>query len=184
MRGILHHKKGRTLLNTELKHLNNMLMLQMSNRTGLVEKAFLFLRCQSRFEHFDSSLGLEIHMFTQVDLSEPTPSYQADQTIVPKLLTHKFNHLVHSLLAITGSQVPYLGIAKDNFCRLCNVSRKHAYSTRTAGIVTYTSNVVLIHIKVNVTSLCYNRQQIGLTQASFNLWARTLKQYSPSISLR
>ena len=61
-------------------------MLQASNGTSLAKEALHIIACQSYLENLDSSLGLEIDMLTEIDISETTLSEQAGQTIVAKLL--------------------------------------------------------------------------------------------------
>src|SRR2546422_10184462 len=62
-----------------------MRMLQASDGTGFLKEART-IACQSYLENLDSSLGLEIDMLTEIDISETTLSEQAGQTIVAKLL--------------------------------------------------------------------------------------------------
>src|SRR2546425_5100069 len=177
MRSVLHDEKGHAALHTKFKNLYDVIMLQMSDRACLGEKALPFLMCQTRLEHFDSGLGLEIHVFTQIDLGEAAPSYETDGAIVTKLLAYAFDHLEPPLIAIARLQIPYLSIAKGHFCGIWIGIDDYTNFTRNGGGVIHICNVLPVYIQVNPTPLCYNCEQIGLIQASFNRQTRTLDQY-------
>src|SRR5260370_13806408 len=60
----------------------------MGNGTCLGEKAFNFMTCHLLMEHFNSSLGVQMNMHPQVDVSKVPLPEKLDETIVAQLLPH------------------------------------------------------------------------------------------------
>ena len=64
------------------------------------------------------------------------------------------------------SRIPYLCITKHHFRGNRYVTSKHTNLTRVIGTVTRASNVLLIHVQVDVTPTRHDSNQVGLIEAS------------------
>ena len=53
-------------------------MRETSHRARLAAKFFTLLICEPSVQHFDGSLGVEVQMFTQVDVGKATLSDQME----------------------------------------------------------------------------------------------------------
>ncbi len=90
--GIIHHQKGRALVQSIIQQVNNMRMGQLGNRLRLIEKALGLLLGQFAKQDLNRSLRPQARMLAQIDLGKAAMPQQADQTIVPKLLAHTICH--------------------------------------------------------------------------------------------
>ena len=67
---IFHDQEGSLAFHTKVQDLDDMGMPQRGNGACLGKKAFNFIPCQLPMEHFNCSLGIQINMLPQVDVSK------------------------------------------------------------------------------------------------------------------
>ncbi len=73
-------------------------MFQGCDGLSLFEKILNKRSFYLLLEHFSSNLRFQVNMLTQIDLSKTTLAQELDQSIVPKLLSDVFCHIVLPLL--------------------------------------------------------------------------------------
>jgi hypothetical protein len=67
-------------------------MVQPGNTANLAQKDGTLTRHQLRMQHLDSSQGMHVEVFPQIDLSRTALSQQAQKLIIAKLLTSTIIH--------------------------------------------------------------------------------------------
>src|SRR2546425_12119256 len=88
-RGVLHDKKGDSVLYPKIQHTHNMGMFQASNCLCFLQKRLDSIVLDIRMQHFNGGMRLEIAVLSQVDSSKSTPPKLSQQLIVPNLLPGK-----------------------------------------------------------------------------------------------
>src|SRR6266700_5223743 len=85
IRCIVHHeiRSTGTILYTIIKDPDNMRMIEFGNSRCLFAKVFFCFTWQLyMLQQFDGSLSLQMHMFSNINLSIPTLSQFANQLII------------------------------------------------------------------------------------------------------
>lgn len=75
---ILHDEKWSTIFYPKLEDTDDMGMRETSHQARLAAKFFTLLICEPSVQHFDGRLGVEVQMFTQVDIGKATLSDQIE----------------------------------------------------------------------------------------------------------
>src|SRR5450755_2118674 len=97
---VLHHKIGNAVLNREIEHADDMGMSYINQALRLDQKFFQPSLFQGCAQELDRRLSLDIKMFAQVDLGEPSLPQQTHQPIIAKLLPATINHETFSCKAL------------------------------------------------------------------------------------
>src|SRR5260370_1475084 len=63
-------------------------MLQVGDSACLFEKIAHVIVSQPHIEHFDGSLGIEMNVFAEINISKASSTEQVDQAVVSKLLAN------------------------------------------------------------------------------------------------
>src|SRR5215470_2292182 len=93
--GSIGHDQVRGIIqciNTEFEDTHDMLMIQRCDCACFVDKVILLASRKFSMKYLDGCLSLEVHMLTQVYISEATLPQKAVQTVVAKLLSHIISH--------------------------------------------------------------------------------------------
>src|SRR5437763_1885783 len=89
---IVHDQERDTILYIEVKHADDMRMLQVSHDASFFQKIFLVSLCQGGQKHFDRGLRLQASMLTKIDFCEASAPQKPNQAIVAKLLADTVPH--------------------------------------------------------------------------------------------
>src|SRR6266581_3430503 len=81
-------------------------MHQVSDGAGLLEETFEFIICYSGLQQLDGHLCIEIHMLAKVDLGKAAPANEADQAIIPQLLSYAVRHVLNCSFVKWSGQLP------------------------------------------------------------------------------
>ena len=91
--GVVHDQKGGVILHVKVEDTHDMRMIEMGDSAGLFLKTLHLMRIgKARVEDFDSCLGAQAQMLTQIDFCKAALSQKADEPILAKLLADAISH--------------------------------------------------------------------------------------------
>ncbi len=89
---VVHHQVRCIIRYAEIEYAYDMRMDQAANDARFRQEALLVTYRQAQVQYFNGGIGIEIGVLCQVDFCESPPAQQANQLIIPQLLSRPVGH--------------------------------------------------------------------------------------------